>query len=460
MKYVCVFFCLALIYGCNYKVIRQGDTKMILPKDESFTLAKDSNLTQKEDTYFQDLFPSPELKNLITTGLQKNPDWRVQLAKLEFEKVSSGLEFVESKPNVETRLGWMEGKEKTRESDFQKRRVPNLQAGALFNWELDLWGKWKLIKESSLMHIKEAEYVKSMAKISFIHEIAEMWILMTAKQKQIHFLNKAVSSQAKTMQMYKILQDKGLDDNETYISQGAANDQLKLEQTRIAGELEFYKIRLRSLLGQPLDRDISQNTDFSKIELPVLPKIFPTIALENRPDIKAKEAKLRESIYLEKSSAYDLYPSLAFQVSGISLASDISKTFDQWKAAFGPIFNFPIWSPKKKMLLDVAKAKRELKKEEWKAAVFKAIEEIEWSTISFIMKKEEYLHAQNFSKKTDQILQITKGKFRAGLISELVLLEGERNSLDAKIKSIESKMKVFQSAINLSRALGLCVEEI
>ena len=194
--------------------------------------------------------------------------------------------------------------------------------------------------------------------------------------------------------------------------------------------------------------------------MPVLPKIFPTIALENRPDIKAKEAKLRESIYLEKSSAYDLYPSLAFQVSGISLASDISKPFDQWKAAFGPIFNFPIWSPKKKMLLNVAKAKRELKKEEWKATVFKAIEEIEWSTISFIMKKEEYLHAQNFSKKTDQILQITKGKFRAGLISELVLLEGERNSLNAKIKSIESKMKVFQSAINLSRALGLCVEEI
>ena len=96
--------------------------------------------------------------------------------------------------------------------------------------------------------------------------------------------------------------------------------------------------------------------------MPVLPKIFPTIALENRPDIKAKEAKLRESIYLEKSSAYDLYPSLAFQVSGISLASDISKPFDQWKAAFGPIFNFPIWSPKKKMLLNVAKAKRELKK--------------------------------------------------------------------------------------------------
>ena len=145
--------------------------------------------------------------------------------------------------------GWKAKKKP--ESQIFKNRVPNLQAGALFNWELDLWGKWKLIKESSLMHIKEAEYVKSTAKISFIHEIAEMWILMTAKQKQIHFLNKALSSQAKTMQMYKILQDKGLDDNETYISQGATNDQLKLEQTRIAGELEFYKIRLRSLLGNP-----------------------------------------------------------------------------------------------------------------------------------------------------------------------------------------------------------------
>ena len=69
---------------------------------------------------------------------------------------------------------------------------------------------------------------------------------------------------------------------------------------------------------------------------------------------------------MEKSAEYDLFPSLGFQMSGISMTSDISEPFEQWKASFGPVFNFPIWNPKKKILLATAKAESQLRKEEWK----------------------------------------------------------------------------------------------
>ena len=73
-----------------------------------------------------------------------------------------------------------------------------------------------------------------------------------------------------------------------------------------------------------------------------------------------------------------------------------------------------------------AKAESQLRKEEWKAIIFLAIEEIESSTKSYIMGKNEYALAKKSSRATKSILDTTKERFRAGLVSELQLLEDER----------------------------------
>ena len=90
----------------------------------------------------------------------RNPDWRVQLAKVELVRAKSGLPAANSEPNLHAQLGFREGKENTRESGFVQNSIPHWQSGALFDWEIDLWGKWKLLEESSFMHIQEAEYLK------------------------------------------------------------------------------------------------------------------------------------------------------------------------------------------------------------------------------------------------------------------------------------------------------------
>ena len=455
MRNFYLFICATFLFGCASKEIKDFDAESLLPKDSSFTLAADSNFTNQPIPFFQELFPDQALNYLIRNGLEKNPDWKAQLAKLEVVKVGSGINLSESKPALSARLGWMEGEEKTRESNFQKGSVPNLQAGSLFNWEIDLWGKWKLMKKSSLLHIEEAEHLKDAAKMSFIHKIAEIWFLIIAKQEQIEIFQTAISSQLKTLQFYKERIDAGLDDNITFARQSVVHDQLKLEKAKFSRELEVYKISLSSMIGQPLNGQLPEIPSLSEIKLPKLPTIFPTEALKQRPDLKAKEAKLRESIYVEKSSEYDLYPSLGLQMSGISMSSNISEPFEQWKASFGPVLQFPIWSPKKKILLETARTETAVKKEEWKAIIYLAIEEIESCTRSFVMGNNEYVIAKKSSEETRRILGITKERFRAGLVSELVLLEDERQFLKTNISELESRLQIFQFALDLSKSLGL-----
>ena len=101
----------------------------------------------------------------------------------------------------------------------------------------------------------------------------------------------------------------------------------------------------------------------SEIDLPELPKIFPTNALQERPDLKAKEAKLRESIFMEKSVEYDLYPSLGFQMSGISMTSDISDPLNNGKLRLARFLTSQSES-KKENFIGTAKAESQLRKEE------------------------------------------------------------------------------------------------
>ena len=265
------------------------------------------------------------------------------------EKIKAGISVTDSKPKLSARLGWQEGEEKPENLILKKSKVPNLQTGMLFNWEIDLWGKWRLLQKASLLHLKEAEYFTESARISFVHEIAETWLLLCGKQEQAQILQRAIASQKKSLDFYRQRITAGLDDNISFARQNVVYNQLKLEEARSLRELEIIKIRLSSLMGQPLNTELPEIRKLSQIEPPILPKIFPTNALKKRPDVKAKEVKLRENLLLEKNSKYELYPSLALQMSGISMGADLSKPFSQWKASFGPVFNFPIWSPKKKL---------------------------------------------------------------------------------------------------------------
>jgi outer membrane protein TolC len=137
------------------------------------------------------------------------------------------------------------------------------------------------------------------------------------------------------------------------------------------------------------------------------------------------------------------------------MSSDLSSPFNQWKASFGPVLNLPIWSPKKKIAHKVAISQAELYKDEWNASINLAIEEIELATKSFIMIQNEYSIASNASKEITKVYETTLDRLQAGLISQLELLEDERQYLSIQRDELSTRLQVFQFAINLTKSLGL-----
>ena len=442
-----------ILFGCSSKKISPPINVYKADKIESLTLKGDSNTSKIPS--FQKIIQIEGLESLVQNGFQKNNSWKAQLAKVNVVRTKLGLTISGSKPNIDGKISWSEGREKTRESDFTKKPIPKWSGGASFNWEIDVWGKWKMLKESAKMHLIEAEYIKESSRIVFVNEIASAWILLAAQKEELDILKRSIESHQKSINFYEKKVQVGEENNVTLSRQKVAFDQLLLDEASLLRRYEITKLRLHYLTSNQLNSDIPKIIKLSEIKLPKLPKVFPTNALKNRPDLKAKEAKIRENLYLEKSVKYDLYPSLSFQTSGFILSSNLDEPFEQWKASIGPVLNLPIWNPRKKSELSVISAQNEVFKEEWRASINLAIEEIESATRSFLMSKNELSIALRSSQQSSNILAVTKAKLEAGLVSQLELLEDERQFLDSNRKSIKSRLRLFQFALDLTKSLGI-----
>ena len=104
--YLFLFF---LFWGCKSKHIDITTTESLTPPDHHFSLSGELNAT--EVPFFQSIIKIDGLDSLVSRALLKNPDWKVQLARVELVKVKSGLPTADSEPNLNVQLGFNEGRE-------------------------------------------------------------------------------------------------------------------------------------------------------------------------------------------------------------------------------------------------------------------------------------------------------------------------------------------------------------
>jgi outer membrane protein TolC len=210
-------------------------------------------------------------------------------------------------------------------------------------------------------------------------------------------------------------------------------------------------------LGRPLQAAKLKITPLSFAPSPIFPSILPTVALSQRPDIRAAESRLRSSLFLEKSSQLNLFPSLGLKLSGISMSSSLSNPWKSWEAQAGPFVDIPIWSPRRKHQVRVSKVKVELMEAEWKALIIRAVEEVERSTIAFSTISEQLELAKDMVNQANALLAVTREKLESGIVSQLELLEDERRLFRAERKALTIKLEEYEAALDLSKSLGLCM---
>ena len=458
VRFYLYFLFISLATGCANKefsvFLSENKYFQAQPEPQS---KSDSNAT--ELFTFKDLFPEPELHSLIETALAHSPFWHVQLSRLEIAKAKAGLSLTDSQPELQGAVAWQPGKEKSRETNNRTEKLAQFKSRVAFGWELDLWGKWKTLREAEMKSVSAENHLILAAQLELIYEISKVWHEMKFLKENTQLVHDQIRKHHEIHTLHLHRYHAGLEDNSSIIEMEISLKMLASEYNILLQNFEQAKITMITLLGSD-DGKIPEPPALSNTKLPSFPTLPRSSVLRNRPDILAGENKIRSQVSHLNATLLNLYPSIGIDLTGVGMSGDLSKPFTQWKLQGGPILDIPLWSPKRKLKVAEDKAKLRAAELDWKTLILRGIEEIEKAKIRHFYASEELALSQNITNQFKDLAEIAGQKFEAGLTSKMDFLKMKIRWTAQKRTMLQKRYDLWVSVLDLGKSLGFGWQEI
>jgi NodT family efflux transporter outer membrane factor (OMF) lipoprotein len=235
-----------------------------------------------------------------------------------------------------------------------------------------------------------------------------------------------------------------------------------LAQTRaslppLASQLAAADHQLAILLGRvPSQADFHELT-FDALHLPLdIPLALPSTLARARPDIKAAEALLHEASANVGVATANLYPQFSLSAgigSERTRIGDIVNGLNVWNIGLNltqPIFRGGELHAKKR----AAEAAYDAAFENYRQTVLQALQQVADSLTAMQNDARELQARTEAAQQAQASLDIASRQYAAGGISQLALLDAERDSLQTAIDRTQAQANRFSDTAALFQALG------
>jgi NodT family efflux transporter outer membrane factor (OMF) lipoprotein len=222
----------------------------------------------------------------------------------------------------------------------------------------------------------------------------------------------------------------------------------------LEAQLDVVAHQLAVLTGKsPAEVQIPE-LSLDALELPQeLPLSLPSALVRQRPDIRAAESLLHQASANVGVATANLYPQIVLSGSGGGIGTSFVAGGDVWNVASSltqPIYNGGALRAEKRK----AEAAYQEANSVYRQTVLQAFGQVA-DTLTAIDHDAQTLKARSdVAADADASYRIAQGRYQAGGISELVLLEAERQQLHAELDRAVATAARFSDSATLFQALG------
>lgn len=333
-----------------------------------------------------------------------------------------------------------------------------LDVGAAFNWEADVWGKLRNKRVAAEYVAKAITNRRDYFRITLIAELASSYYELVADDNMLLVLDQNIEILQNALNVVK--QQK----NAAKASQLAVNrfeaQVLNMQNLRfeINQNITQTENRVRLLCGKNLPRIPRNSTDYLTIDFQQLNKGTPNQLLALRPDVQAAENELMASKCDLKSAKASFFPTLSF---------DAQLGFQAFNPAFllhpeaiilnalGNIMAPLVNRNAIKAAYASANARQLQALCNYQQTILTAYTDV----LNKTAQLENYRQSVRMKEKETEILfnsiKISNNLYNSARADYMEVLLTQRDAFDSKKELIEIKLKELRAAIELYRALGL-----
>lgn len=219
-------------------------------------------------------------------------------------------------------------------------------------------------------------------------------------------------------------------------------------------QLDVLNDQIAVLMGKPPAKAPVQSVSLDSLQLPrELPLSVPSSLVRQRPDVRAAESLLHQASANVGVATANLYPQIALSGSAGAIGTSFISGGDVWNIGASlaqPVYNGGALRAEKRK----AQAAYDEAGSEYRQTVLQAFQQVA-DTLYAIQNDAQTLQARTVAaSEASAACQVASQRYQAGGISQLALLEAQRQQLQTALDRTDSAASRYTDTATLFQALG------
>jgi multidrug efflux system outer membrane protein len=410
------------------------------------------------------MYGDPALERLVDEALASNQDLALATARVDEARALSQIADSQRMPTVDATFE----RDRFRFSERAPIPVPSnalesnsYRAKLNVAYEVDLWGRLRSASNAARAELLASEANRETVRIALTTEVVRAYFTLVAFDAQVEATRRSLGLREEGLDLQKVRRDAGLI-NEFNLRQlegevAAARAQLPaLEANRTAQELA-----LAVLLGRSpraiMEGAVERRPGQGEPAAPVVPEGLPSDLLLRRPDVVSAELVLIANNARISEARAALFPRIGLSGYLGSESTALSNLFTGpagiWSLGFAlaqPIFQ----GGRLFAEVDAVKARERQAVAQYQKTLQEAFREVRQALNTQVKAREAYEAESARTVALGEALRLARIRYRNGLLSQLEVLDSERNLLQAELNRSDA-LRVQRAAVaDLVKALG------
>jgi multidrug efflux system outer membrane protein len=415
------------------------------------------------DLKWFEVFKDERLQELLRTAIAQNYDVRQTVARINAARAQLGLARADQFPNfaasgsvVTTRLpndGSL--------GELARGTQRNISFGQvllnLLNFEIDIWGRVRKIKNARLADLKAAEEDRYTVLATVVSTVAAAYLQLRELDLELDISRRTLTTREESLRIIKLRADKGV---------ATALDLRQAEQLVYSARAAIPDLQraieqqenLINLLLAQNPAPVLRGRELTAQELtPTVPPGLPSDLLQRRPDIRAAEQSLVAANFSVEAARAAYFPriSLSGFLGGDStaLSSLFTSSGSVW--GFGAQVVQPIFTAGRlKSNVKLNKAQQESAIVSYQSTVQGAFREVSDALIAYRKNGEVRVEQEALVQTLKERSRLAYLRYEGGVDSLLNALDADRDYFESQLVLAQIKLNELTAVVQLYRALG------
>jgi len=417
-------------------------------------------LPRPKEQWWQD-FGSEELNGIVETALTNNFDLRIAIARVSQTRAQADIVKSAQYPTLDANVRYgnqapVPGPGYASNSS-QWGSQPLWQAGALVNYEVDLWGKKGFDTQSAFSQALASEFNRQAVALSLVGDVMTVYFQVVSLDERIAVSERnleAIRGVGRGIERRVDLGDATLIDLSQQLilenNTDALVTGLKLQRERAIN-------RLAALLGTTTSSIKIKAKSVEEFNAPIVAPGLPSDLLCRRPDIRRAEASLEGAEADLLAARANLFPTFAITGGGgygSFLLSQLTMPQSLFYNITSNLVQNIFDAGKRRAQIQLASAKNVELLESYANTVVGAMRDVEDGLSGVALTAQQYA-ALNDSRKRAQRLAVMSAKVvERGGMDYVQLYEIQRTVIASEDAAITGRSDQLIASVNLYKAIG------